>query len=73
MSERILRRREVEGRVGLSRSTIYERIAQGEFPRPIRLGKRAVGWHESAIAAWLSARPCAGSFVSSEQGRSRQC
>ncbi|HEX4078246.1 MAG TPA: AlpA family transcriptional regulator [Rhizomicrobium sp.] len=56
MTDRILRRREVELRIGLSRSTIYEGIAQGEFPKPIKLGKRAVGWPESVIVAWLEGR-----------------
>lgn len=49
----ILRRKQVEGRTGLSRSTIYLRIQQGTFPRPINLGARAVGWLENEIEAWL--------------------
>jgi prophage regulatory protein len=56
MDDRILRRPEVEARCGLSRSTIYVMIAEGTFPRPVRLGKRAVGWPESAIAEWLESR-----------------
>jgi prophage regulatory protein len=43
----------VKVRTGLSRSTIYLRIAQGRFPRPVRLGKRAVGWLESDISTWI--------------------
>ena len=47
----------MESRTGLSRSTIYARIAEGAFPRPIDLGGgRAVGWIESEIDAWLQAR-----------------
>ena len=57
--DRILRRPEVEGRTGLSRSTIYEMMAEGTFPRPLRLGKRAVGWTEAAIAEWLASRDLA--------------
>ncbi len=54
---RILRRKQVESRTGLSRSTIYARIAEGSFPRSIDLGGgRAVGWVESEIDAWLQAR-----------------
>ncbi len=54
---RILRRKQVESRTGLSRSTIYARIAEGSFPRPIDLGGgRAVGWVEAEIDAWLQAR-----------------
>ncbi|SDX69564.1 transcriptional regulator, AlpA family [Albimonas donghaensis] len=54
--DRILRRREVETLISLSRSTIYMMIADGSFPRPIRLGKRAVGWRESIVLAWLESR-----------------
>lgn len=53
---RIIRRREVEVRTGLSRSTLYAMMAEGEFPKPIKLGKRAVGWREADIAAWLESR-----------------
>lgn len=49
----ILRRKQVEARTGLSRSTIYLRIQEGTFPRPINLGARAVGWLENEIEAWL--------------------
>ena len=50
MVERILRRPEVESRTGLSRSTIYAMMAEDRFPKPKRLGKRAVGWTETAIS-----------------------
>jgi prophage regulatory protein len=50
----ILRRKQVESRTGLSRSTIYARIAAGLFPSPIDLGGgRAVGWIEAEIDAWV--------------------
>jgi len=52
----ILRRKQVEKRTGLSRSTIYLRIQEGTFPRPINLGVRAVGWIENEIEAWLAER-----------------
>ncbi len=52
----ILRRKQVEKRTGLSRSTIYLRIQEGTFPRPINLGVRAVGWLENEIEAWLAER-----------------
>ena len=52
----ILRRKQVEKRTGLSRSTIYLRIKEGTFPRPINLGVRAVGWLENEIEAWLAER-----------------
>ena len=49
----IIRRREVQARTGLSRSTIYLRCAQGSFPGPISLGGRAVGWIEDEVENWL--------------------
>jgi prophage regulatory protein len=53
----ILRRRQVEKRVGLTRSPIYARIKAGTFPKPISLGGgKAVGWIESEIDDWLSAQ-----------------
>ena len=56
MPERILRLPEVKSVIGASRSTIYSRIREGLFPRPISLGPRMVGWRESEVAAVNSAR-----------------
>lgn len=53
---RLLRRREVEARTGLSRSTIYEWIRLGNFPRPIALGTRAVRWQEHDVDQWIAGR-----------------
>ena len=52
----ILRLGDVKRRTGLSRSTIYVRIAEGDFPRPISLGPRAVGWLDAEIEDWLTRR-----------------
>ena len=49
----ILRLPAVKARTGLSRSTIYLRIAQGGFPQPVSLGGRAVGWIEAEVQAWV--------------------
>jgi prophage regulatory protein len=56
MSQRILRRPEVEARTGLSRSTIYAMMAANAFPAPIKLGARAVGWPEDELTDWLESR-----------------
>ncbi len=53
MAHTILRLPVVRARTGLSRSTIYLRVSEGNFPRPIQLGVRAVGWVESEIDEWL--------------------
>jgi len=55
-SLRLLRRREVEARTGLSRSSIYARMADGTFPLAVYLGGRAVAWVESEIDSWVMAR-----------------
>ncbi len=56
MAISILRLPVVMARTGLSRSTIYAKIAAGEFPESINLGARAVGWLADEIEAWLIAR-----------------
>jgi prophage regulatory protein len=52
----ILRLPAVKTRTGLSRSTIYLRVSQGTFPRPVGLGGRAVGWLEEEVQSWLAER-----------------
>ena len=50
----ILRLPAVRARTGLSRSSIYLKISENNFPTPISLGgKRAVGWIETEIQAWI--------------------
>jgi prophage regulatory protein len=56
MAHSILRLPAVKTRTGLSRSTIYLRVSQGTFPRPVSLGGRAVGWVEEEIQSWLAER-----------------
>lgn len=56
MPHTILRLPKVKVRTGLSRSTIYLRISQGIFPRPVSLGGRAVGWVEAEVNDWLDQR-----------------
>ncbi len=56
MSHKILRLPSIKEQTGLSRSTIYLRIKNGKFPKPISLGDRAVGWLEKDIDDWLEQR-----------------
>jgi prophage regulatory protein len=56
MVNTILRLPAVKARTGLARSTIYLRIAQGTFPKPVNLGGRAVGWLQNEIDEWLKQR-----------------
>lgn len=53
MAHKILRLPAVKLITGLSRSTIYLRVSQGIFPKPVSLGSRAVGWLESEVADWI--------------------
>ena len=61
MQDRLMRRREVEKILGISRSSIYRLMQEGRFPRPIRIGTAAVRWRASDITAWLESRPVATS------------
>jgi prophage regulatory protein len=54
--DRMLRRKEVEQITGRSRSAIYEGMAAGTFPKPVKIGARAVAWPESVIRAWIAER-----------------
>lgn len=56
MVHKIFRRPAVEAATGLSRSSIYALMAAGKFPRPIRIGGRAVGWLETDIAEYQQRR-----------------
>ena len=53
MTHTILRLPNVKASTGLSRSTIYLRISQGTFPKPVKLGGRAVGWVQTEVQEWL--------------------
>ena len=59
MTARILRLPTVKARTGLSRSTIYSRISDGNFVRPVKIGPRSVGWLESEIEAWIQSQVAA--------------
>ena len=59
----IIRRKQVEARTGLSRSSIYARLRHNPkrpgdydptFPKPVSVGAKAVGWIEGEIDAWLT-------------------
>jgi len=72
VSQRILRLPEVLRRIGLKKSAVYARVAAGEFPAPIPLGARAVGWLEAEVDEWLKARIDAARF-GREKPRALDC
>jgi len=51
--DRIIRLNTVLDRTGLSRSTIYRKIAEGTFPAQIRISIHGAGWRESDINRWV--------------------
>ena len=56
LASKVWRLPEVVTQTGLSRSTIYEMIGRGEFPRQFNLGRRAVGWSSKDVLAWVDSK-----------------
>ena len=56
-NDRLLRRREVEARTGISRTTIYRLMREGKFPEPLKVSVKAVRWPESEIEDWMAKNP----------------
>jgi prophage regulatory protein len=52
MIKKIYRLPDVMNMTGLSRSSIYLRVSTNEFPKPVKIGRRAIGWPEESIIAW---------------------
>jgi len=63
MEETFIRRKALEAKLGLSCSTIYAMMAANKFPRPIKIGRRAVGWRNSDIQAWVRSKVGAANEV----------
>lgn len=53
---RLIRRPEVCDLTGLPKSTLYDHLASGAFPAPVRLSCRSVAWHLSEVQAWIDSR-----------------
>ena len=54
---RFIRRAELLKSLGICRTTLESLIAQGDFPAPYRLGKRAVAWRSTEVEAAMQAMP----------------
>ncbi|UWQ14196.1 AlpA family phage regulatory protein [Aliiroseovarius sp. M344] len=59
MTQKLYRRTEVEALTGLSSTTLYDMMNRGDFPRPVRIAKRAVAWPESVLSEWFENLPSA--------------
>lgn len=53
---RILRMKDVMKVTGLSRSAIYQKVADDQFPKQIKLGERAAGWLSDEVIGWLNSQ-----------------
>ena len=56
MTDSLLRRGDVERLTGYSRAALYAAMLRGEFPRPVKIGRRAVAWPRSVVDAWIEKR-----------------
>ena len=54
MTDRILKMEEVKAATQLGRSTIYRLIEKKQFPAPVKLSQKAIGWPESVIQQWVA-------------------
>ncbi|MGO2341413.1 helix-turn-helix transcriptional regulator [Vibrio litoralis] len=53
---RLIRLKEVLNRTGLSKSTLYQLMKDGAFPRSISIGNRAVSWNILEVEQWINSR-----------------
>jgi len=56
LQTRLVRMSELHDWVGLGKSAIYEMVAEGSFPAPVRLSARAVAWRSDQVQAWIDSR-----------------
>ena len=54
---KLIRRQEVGGIVGVSRSTIYAWVSQGRFPQPVKVGPHAARWYLDELMEFINSRP----------------
>ena len=54
---RLMKLTEVLRVCAISRSALYEMVAHGEFPAPVKVGIRAVAWRQDAVLEWIESRP----------------
>ena len=70
MVSQILRCPDVVRLTGLSKATLYREVKAGQFPAPLQIGPRAVGWRRDEIEGWIKSRERAKSgFLNSDAGQ----
>jgi len=55
----IMRMTDVCSELGVSRASVYRLLESGGFPKPLKLGKRAIGWERDHIQQWVKSRSAA--------------
>jgi prophage regulatory protein len=63
IQEQFLKRTEIEAKTSLARSTIYARMKEGTFPRPISIGGNSVRWKLTDIVAWMDSCEAKGEVL----------
>ena len=53
---KLIKLKQVMDCTGLARSTVYKFMADGQFPKPVKLGSKMVAWVESEIQEWIKQR-----------------
>jgi prophage regulatory protein len=56
---RLIKLPEVVRLTGVPKSSVYWRVARGEFPRPLKIGERASAWNSDEIEAWIAGKVAA--------------
>jgi prophage regulatory protein len=66
--QKLLRIRQVIDATGIPRSSLYDKLRRGQFPQPVRIGRRAVAWRESDIVSWIESLPAARAEADEARG-----
>jgi prophage regulatory protein len=56
MEQVFMRKKEVLAIIGMKTTWLFEAVKEGSFPRPVRLGARAVGWRTTDVKKWIDSR-----------------
>lgn len=56
MTDSLIRLKKVEAKTGLKKSMVYDLISKDEFPKPIKIGDRAVAWIDREIDQWVTSK-----------------
>lgn len=58
--QRVLRVKQICELLNIPKPTLYRMMQNGEFPKPFKIGRRATGWTEVTIAAWIATKQAKG-------------